>query len=326
MRRVIKSPSPLNLAELLTLEYRTKHLGGGLSYWNVSQHYVLSKRPTGGKDAACALGSYSRKGGTSSASPKPSACPKGPSASGSAGPRPMAPKPRTTASLPAAVQVDPPAAAPVAGIAGPKTPGLGLSRRRVDPAQSDPGHPTPLRGPIPPLPGGAHPQAAQLEPPEASETCQPAGRRRHPALERGALACPEKKARDEGRTIVFVDETGCYLFPLVVRTYAPRGQTPLLRAPLSRDHLSVISGITPHGWLHTRIQDRPFRGVDAARFLRHLTTHVSVRLLVIWDGSPIHRCQEVKAFLASSSGQGVHLEQLPAYAPELNPDEGSGTT
>ncbi|HZA23710.1 MAG TPA: winged helix-turn-helix domain-containing protein [Dehalococcoidia bacterium] len=91
-----------------------------------------------------------------------------------------------------------------------------------------------------------------------------------------------KKAREEGRTIVFVDETGCYLLPLVVKTYAPRGQIPVLRAPLSRDHLSVISGITVHGWLHT---------------------HISVRLLVIWDGSPIHRCQEVKAFLASPAGQ-----------------------
>jgi transposase len=69
-------------------------------------------------------------------------------------------------------------------------------------------------------------------------------------------------------------------------------------------------------------QDRPFRGGAAARFLRHLTTHISVRLLVIWDGNPIHRCQEVKAFLASPAGQGVHLEQLPAYAPELNPEEG----
>jgi transposase len=161
-----------------------------------------------------------------------------------------------------------------------------------------------------------------VEPPEAFETCQPAGRGGHPALERGALACPEKKARDEGRTIVFVDETGCYLLPMVVKTYAPRGQTPVLRAPLSRDHLSVISGITAHGWLHTRVQDRPFRGVDAVRFLQQLTTHISVRLLVIWDGSPIHRCQAIKAFLASPAGQEVHLEQLPAYAPELNPDEG----
>jgi hypothetical protein len=78
----------------------------------------------------------------------------------------------------------------------------------------------------------------------------------------------------------------------------------VLRAPLSRDHLSVISGITHQGWLHTKVQDRPFRGQDAARFLKHLTTHVSVRLLVILDGSPIHRCQEVKAFLASRADQG----------------------
>ncbi len=119
-----------------------------------------------------------------------------------------------------------------------------------------------------------------------------------------------------------MDETGCYLLPMVVKTYAPRGQTPVLRVPLSRDHLSVISGITAHGWLHARVQDRPFQGVDAARFLQQLTTHISVRLLVIWDGSPIHRCQAIKAFLASPAGQGVHLEQLPAYAPELNPHEG----
>jgi transposase len=45
-------------------------------------------------------------------------------------------------------------------------------------------------------------------------------------------------------------------------------------------------------------------------------------LLVIWDGSPSHRCPAIKAFLASPAGQGVHLEQLPASAPELNPDEG----
>src|ERR687896_48452 len=181
------------------------------------------------------------------------------------------------------VQVDPPAVAPATGTAGPGATGLWLSWRRLDPAQGGPDYPTPLRGPIPPFPGGAHPQAVQLEPPETSETCQPAGRRRHPALERAALARTQKKARDEGRTIVFVDEMGCYLLPMVVKTYAPRGQTPVLRVPLRRDHLSVISGITAHSWLHARVQDRPFRGVDAARFLQQLPTHIdSVRLLVIW--------------------------------------------
>jgi transposase len=161
-----------------------------------------------------------------------------------------------------------------------------------------------------------------VEPPEAQPSRATAGRRSHPALEREALARAQKKSRDEGRTIVFVDETGCYLLPLVVKTYAPRGQTPVLRVPLSRDHLSVISGITGHGWLHARVQDWPFWGIDAARFLQQRTTHISVRLLLIWDGSPIHRCQAIKAFLASPAGPGVPLEQLPAYAPELNPDEG----
>jgi transposase len=45
-------------------------------------------------------------------------------------------------------------------------------------------------------------------------------------------------------------------------------------------------------------------------------------LLAVWDGSPIHRSKEIKAFLAGGGSQFVHLERLPAYAPELNPDEG----
>jgi len=49
--------------------------------------------------------------------------------------------------------------------------------------------------------------------------------------------------------VVWVDESGFYLLPSVVRTYAPRGETPVLRAPLTRDHLSVISGVTAGGRL-----------------------------------------------------------------------------
>src|SRR5687768_18065581 len=46
------------------------------------------------------------------------------------------------------------------------------------------------------------------------------------------------------------------------------------------------------------------------------------KLLVIWDGSPIHRSREVKDFLASGASLRLQLEQLPGYAAELNPDEG----
>jgi len=43
--------------------------------------------------------------------------------------------------------------------------------------------------------------------------------------------------------------------------------------------------------------------------------------LVIWDGSPIYRSKEVRAFLANGAAKQIHLERLPAYAPDLNPDE-----
>jgi transposase len=136
------------------------------------------------------------------------------------------------------------------------------------------------------------------------------------------LALPSKQAQDEGRTIVWVDESACYLLPAVVRTYAPCGQTPVLRVPLTRDHLSVISAITPTGRLFLMVQERPYRSVDVVRFLQHLLRQIPGKLLVFWDGAPIHRGQPVKDLLAAGAAERLHLERLPGYAPDLNPDEG----
>jgi transposase len=105
-------------------------------------------------------------------------------------------------------------------------------------------------------------------------------------------------------------------------SYAPKGQTPLLRVPLTRDHLSAISAITQDGRLLLRVQDRALRSPDVVRFLQHLLRQIPGKLLVIWDGAPIHRGQPVKDFLAAGGAERLHLEPLPAYAPELNPDEG----
>jgi transposase len=130
------------------------------------------------------------------------------------------------------------------------------------------------------------------------------------------------KAEQEERTVVWGDESGFSPLPAVVRTYAPRGQTPVLRAPLTRDHLSVISGITSAGRLLVQLQPVPFRGPTVVGFLRQLLRHLPGKLLVLWDGAPIHRAQPVTNFLATDPGQRVLLERLPAYAPEVNPDEG----
>jgi transposase len=96
----------------------------------------------------------------------------------------------------------------------------------------------------------------------------------------------------------------------------------MLHAPLSRDHLAVISGVTASGRLLVQVREQPFRGPTIADFLRHLVRHIPGKLLVIGDGAPIHRAQPVKDFLATEQGQRVWLECLPGYAPEVNPDEG----
>lgn len=109
----------------------------------------------------------------------------------------------------------------------------------------------------------------------------------------------------------------------MVRTYAPRGQTPELRVPLTRDHLSAMSAVTPQGWFFAQISYTAMKGADSVRFLKHLYSQIGSKLLVVWDGSPIHRSAEVKAYLANGAAQHTFLERLPAYAPDLNPDEGA---
>ncbi len=133
----------------------------------------------------------------------------------------------------------------------------------------------------------------------------------------------EKKAQLERRTLVFVDESGFYLLPARVRTYAPQGQTPLLRVFQTRDHLSVMSGITLEGHLFTLTRYQAMAGTDSVHFLKHLRAQLDRNLLVIWDSSPIHRALEVKAYLTDGAAKHIHLERLPSYAPELNPDEGT---
>lgn len=161
-----------------------------------------------------------------------------------------------------------------------------------------------------------------MDAPEAYPPCHATRRGGNRRLVCRALANNQKKAAEEGRTIVWVDESGFYLLPGVVRSYAPCGQTPVLRVPLTRDHLSAISGITLDERLLLLVQDRALNSADVVGFLKHLLRHIKGKLLVIWDGAPIHRAHLVKEFLAAGGAKRIHLEPLPGYAPDLNPDEG----
>jgi transposase len=149
--------------------------------------------------------------------------------------------------------------------------------------------------------------------------------RDEPAIQRWRVAVwPElrKRAWRERRVLVFEDESGFYLLPGVVKTYAPEARTPVLHETQTRDHLSVMGGMTPEGKLYVLARQRSLNGLDIIEFLLHLGRVAGERLLVIWDGSPIHRRAEVSEFVSETRGK-VWLEALPGYAPDLNPwDEG----
>ncbi len=109
---------------------------------------------------------------------------------------------------------------------------------------------------------------------------------------------------------------------MAVRTWAPCGQTPILPVKLTHDHLSAISGITLDGRLFLQVRHEAYDADAVVDFLRVLLRKLPGKILLIWDGAPIHRAKAIKAFLKAGAAKRLHLEQLPGYAPDLNPDEG----
>ena len=82
-----------------------------------------------------------------------------------------------------------------------------------------------------------------------------------------------------------------------------------------------MGGITREARFYSSVRQESLNGVHVIEFLKHLMRYLGRRMLVIWDGSPIHRRVLVTEFLASKDGCGIHVERLPAYAPDLNPIE-----
>ena len=136
------------------------------------------------------------------------------------------------------------------------------------------------------------------------------------------MARHQKGAEAQQQTILFLDESGLYPLHSHTRTYAPVGQTPILREWCTRDHLSAISAISPEGKLYFQRQNCAMNSSDVVAFLEHLRREVSGRMVLIWDGAPIHRSHTIREFLTNGASHRLHLERLPAYAPELNPGEG----
>lgn len=135
-----------------------------------------------------------------------------------------------------------------------------------------------------------------------------------------------KKLR-AGATVVFEDESGFSLTPLVARTWSPAGETPTLVHAFGRwEKLSAISAVAvrlgspPKAELYFRLHPgRTVGNVQVAAFLRQLSRHLRGRVVVVWDNAGQHRGKALRAFLEAH--ERFEIVPLPPYCPELNPDE-----
>ena len=127
--------------------------------------------------------------------------------------------------------------------------------------------------------------------------------------------------------LIFLDEAGFMLTPTVRRTLAPRGKTPVLPAWQRHDRISAISCVTlgpgaaqPELYFELLPEGLNVRAEDIVAFLRQLRQELPGPWTVVWDRHNIHsRSRLVKEWLAGEPE--VVLEDLPSYAPALNPDE-----
>lgn len=129
-----------------------------------------------------------------------------------------------------------------------------------------------------------------------------------------------------GAHIVFIDESGFLLIPLVLRTWAPRGQTPIHRYRYRRDKVSAISGVSVSFkkrrrlGLYVQLHLKNIGHVEVCAFLRHLLRHLRGHVIALLDNSRTHKGDPLRELRRRLPR--LHLEYFPAYAPELNPDEG----
>jgi len=140
------------------------------------------------------------------------------------------------------------------------------------------------------------------------------------------LAPSSKRAARERAHFVLIDESGLLLAPLVRRSLAPAGQTPILKQKAShRDKVSLIAALclSPRRrQLSLRFRSFPKQHVNnerAAEFLRQVLQQLRGRVIVLWDGGNMHKGEPIRELLRKFPR--LELHRLPPYAPDLNPVE-----
>jgi len=127
-------------------------------------------------------------------------------------------------------------------------------------------------------------------------------------------------ARREKAEIYWGDELGLRSDHAAGRTYSRRGQTPTLPISGNRFGCNTISALTNRGRLNFMVFRGRFHSKVYLEFLRRLVKQSRRKVFLIVDGHPVHKARVTKKWLAKNVAR-IRQFLLPAYSPELNPDE-----
>lgn len=129
-----------------------------------------------------------------------------------------------------------------------------------------------------------------------------------------------RKAAIEKAEIHWGDEMGVRSDDQIGRTYGKVGQTPVVKVSGQRFSCQMISTVSNLGTLRFMVFDGKFNADVCITFLKRLVKDATKKIFLILDGHPVHKSRKVKAWIAANSDK-INLFVLPAYSPELNPDE-----
>jgi transposase len=128
------------------------------------------------------------------------------------------------------------------------------------------------------------------------------------------------KAKAVGAEIFFGEEAGVRSDSHSGRTWAPRGNTPVVKVTGARFGFNMISAVSPKGQLRFMVVAGKVAAKQFCEFLRRLVFRARRPMFLILDGHPVHRSAKVRRLVQSLDGK-LQLFFLPPYSPELNPDE-----
>ena len=130
----------------------------------------------------------------------------------------------------------------------------------------------------------------------------------------------QKRSKKENAVIYFEDEVGMRSDHQAGKSYAPKGQTPVIKKTGQRFSLNMVSAISNKGHVEFMILDGRFNGGVFLEFLQKLVRYKQQKIFLVVDGHSAHKTKLVKAWLEEHK-ERIELFFLPPYSPELNPQE-----